>query len=115
MVLGLAIAVLVGAAIPFTTIPLVTFSLFGFFYAMAAPVVGSLPAEALHPENRGPGLGIFQIGNFVGAAFSPVVAGLLLDATGSATSCVLLAAGLVMLTLILLGLFRFEQRRLPLS
>jgi predicted MFS family arabinose efflux permease len=114
MVIGLAVTVIVGAAIPFTSIPLVTFALFGFFYALAAPVVGSLPAEALHPENRGPGMGIFQIGNFVGAAVSPIAAGFLMDWTGGATACMLLATTLMFITLCLLGVFRLEQRRLPL-
>jgi MFS family permease len=114
VVSGLVVTVIVGAAIPFTSIPIVTFAVFGLFYALAAPVVGSLPAEALHPENRGPGLGIFQVGNFVGSAVFPIVAGVLMDWTGSATTCMVLATGLVFTTLCLLGLFRFEQRRLPL-
>ena len=114
VVSGLVVTVIVGAAIPFTSIPIVTFAVFGLFYALAAPVVGSLPAEALHPENRGLGLGIFQVGNFVGSAVFPIAAGVLMDWTGSATTCMVLATGLMFTTLCLLGLFRFEQRRLPL-
>ncbi len=114
VVSGLVVTVIVGAAIPFTSIPIVTFAVFGLFFALAAPVVGSLPAEALHPENRGLGLGIFQVGNFVGSAVFPIAAGVLMDWTGSATTCMVLATGLMFATLCLLGLFRFEQRRLPL-
>lgn len=114
MVGGLVVTVIVGAAIPFTSIPLITFGVFGLFYALTAPVVGSLPAEVLHPENRGPGLGIFQVGNFVGAAVSPILAGSMLEWSGSARACVLFAAALMFATLCLVALFRFEQRRLPL-
>jgi MFS family permease len=114
MVCGLSLTILAGAAIPFTDAAGITFPLFGLCYAMAAPVVGSLPAEAVLPENWGPGLGIFQVGNFVGSAVFPVVAGELLDSVGSAAGPVLLATALMLATLVLLGIFRLEQRRLPL-
>ena len=114
VVSGLVVTVIVGAAIPFTSFPLVTFAVFGLFFALAAPVIGSLPAEVLHPENRGPGLGIFQVGNFVGSAVFPIAAGVLMDWTGGATACMVLATALMFTTLCLLGLFRFEQRRLSL-
>ena len=60
VVSGLLVCVILGALIPYTSIPVVTFTLFGIAYAIAVPVVSSLPALVLHPENRGPGFGIFQ-------------------------------------------------------
>ena len=52
-------SIIIGGLIPYTNVPLVTFSLFGILYAVSAPVVGSLPAEVLSPGNRGPGFGIY--------------------------------------------------------
>jgi hypothetical protein len=115
MVLGLVGTVVVGGLIPYTSFPLVTFAAFGVAYAIAVPVIGSLPAEVLRPENRGPGFGIYMVWNFVGSACFPIAAGVLMDSTGSATACLLFSAALMLATLCLLGLLRFEQHRLPIE
>lgn len=112
MVLGLAGAIIVGGSIPYTNAPLVTFLIFGAFYAFSAPVVASLPAEVLRPENRGPGFGIYYVWYFAGSAFLPVVGGYLKDVTGTAATSVLFAVGMMFATLVLVGLFRLEQARL---
>jgi MFS family permease len=113
MVLGMVGTVIVGTLIPYTSIPLVTFAVFGIAFAIAVPVIGSLPAEVLRPENRGPGFGIYQVWYFVGSALFPIAGGVLKDWTGSASACLLFSAALMLATLCLLGLLRFEQRRLP--
>jgi MFS family permease len=115
MVLGLVGTVVVGGLIPYTSFPLVAFAAFGVAYAIAVPVIGSLPAEVLRPENRGPGFGIYQVWYFVGSACFPIAAGVLMDSTGSATACLLFSAALMLATLCLLGLLRFEQHRLPID
>lgn len=109
---GLAVCVIIGALIPYTSMPSVTFALFGIAFAIAVPVVSSLPALVLQPENRGPGFGIFQVWYFAGAAFMPMAAGYLHDLTGGATVSLLCAAGMMFAVLCLYGVFRFEQRRL---
>jgi predicted MFS family arabinose efflux permease len=109
---GLAVCVVVGALIPFTEIPVVTFAAFGIAFAIAVPVVSSLPALVLRPENRGPGFGIFQVWYFAGAAFMPMGAGYLHDLTGGATISMLCAAGMMFAVLCLHVVFRSEQRRL---
>ena len=112
MLTGLTGTVIVGALIPYTSIPLITFAMFGIAFAVAAPVIGSLPAEVLRPENRGPGFGIYQLWYFAGSALLPVVGGILTDWTGGATASVLFAVAMMFGTLCLLGLLRLEQRRL---
>jgi MFS family permease len=112
VVSGLLVCVILGVLIPYTSIPVVTFTLFGIAYAIAVPVVSSLPALVLHPENRGPGFGIFQVWYFAGSAFMPIAAGYLQDLTGGAAASLLFATGMMFAVLCLHGVFRFEQRRL---
>jgi MFS family permease len=113
MFTGLAGTVVVGALIPFTDVPFVTFTLFGIFYAASAPVVASLPAQVLRPETRGPGFGIYYIWYFAGSAFLPVVGGYLKDITGTAASSVLFGVAMMIATLTLAGLFRLTQACIP--
>ena len=104
---------IVGGFIPYTGLPILTFALFGICCAVATPVVASLPAEVLEPENRGPGLGIYYIWYYAGSAFLPVIGGLLRDTTGISATSLLFAAAMMFASLALLGLFRFEQKRIP--
>jgi predicted MFS family arabinose efflux permease len=113
MFTGLAGTVVVGALIPFTDVPFVTFTLFGILYAASAPVVASLPAEVLRPETRGPGFGIYFIWYFVGSAFLPVVGGYLKDITGTAASSILFGVAMMIATFTLVGLFRLTQAYVP--
>jgi MFS family permease len=109
---GGAVCVVVGALIPYTSGPALTFALYGIAYAIAVPVVSSLPALVLKPENRGPGIGIFQLWYFAGSAFLPIAAGFIQTWTGGATAPILFAAGMMAAVLGLQGVFRYEQRRL---
>ena len=106
---GLIGTVLVGALIPYTDVPFLTFSLFGILYAASVPIVASLPAAVFKPENRGPGFGIYYLWYFVGSAFLPVFGGYLKDNTRTATSAMLCGAAMMMATLLLVGLFRVAQ------
>jgi cyanate permease len=112
LVSGVIVCVVIGVLIPYTSIPVITFTLYGIAYAIAVPVVSSLPALVLHPENRGPGIGIFQVWYFAGSAFMPITAGFIQDWTGGATAPILFATGMMFAVLCLHGVFRYEQRRL---
>ena len=101
----------IGAIMAFAAIEVYLFQS-GIAYAIAVPVVSSLPALVLHPENRGPGFGIFQVWYFAGSALMPIAAGYLQDLTGGATASLLFATGMMFAVLCLHGVFRFEQRRL---
>ncbi len=112
LVSGVIVCVVIGVLIPYTSIPVITFTLYGIAYAIAVPVVSSLPALVLQPENRGPGIGIFQVWYFAGSAFMPIAAGFIRDWTGGATAPMLFATGMMFAVLCLHGVFRYEQRRL---
>jgi MFS family permease len=111
MVGGLAVSIVLGAALPFAPYPLVFFTLFGFVFATAVPVVGSLAAEVFDPRVRGPGFGVYFLWYFGGMPVLIAFAGLLRDWTGSITASILFAVGMLVCCLLLAGLFRTLQRR----
>ncbi len=111
MVAGLLVATGLAALLPIVDIPMSIFLLHGFSYALAAPVVASLVVESLRPETRGPGLGIYYLWYYAGCAVLPAVAGMLKDRFG-ADAAMLFAVAQLVGTLLLIGFFRFEQRRL---
>lgn len=110
---GLIGTIIVGAFIPYTSIPFIMFMLFGIFFAISASVIATLPAEVLSPENRGPGFGIYYIWYYAGSALFPVIGGYLKDIIGTATSSLFLGVGLMIATLMLVGLFRLAQTYFP--
>jgi MFS family permease len=111
MVSGLIASILLGAYLPFSPSPLLSFALFGFALALATPVVAALPARVLAPEVRGPGFGIYYLWYFGGMPVLIALAGLLRDGTGSATASLEFAVAMLVLCLPLLGVFRFAQAR----
>lgn len=76
----------------------------------AGPLI-ALPAEALQPSNRGPGMGAFYTLFYVCGAVFPLIAGWLLDRFHHAAAPVYLAAALMLACLPLLVAFRRVQRR----
>jgi MFS family permease len=110
---GLIGTIIVGAFIPYNNIPFIMFMLFGIFLAFSASVIATLPAGVLSPENRGPGFGIYYIWYYAGSALFPVIGGYLKDIIGTATSSLFLGVGLMIATLVLVGLFRIAQTYFP--
>src|SRR5215470_11039017 len=49
---GIAASVVLGALVPFSPFPAITYALFGTALALATPVVSALPAEVMDPRNR---------------------------------------------------------------
>ena len=108
---GLLASIALGAFIPVLSAPLATFLLFGTVFAFATPVVGSLAAEVLTPQARGPGFGIYYLWYFGGMPVLLALAGLLLDRTDSASSAVMFAMALLLCCLLLALLLRWLQQR----
>jgi len=111
MVGGLVASIVLGANLPFSPAPLLSFALFGTALALATPVIATLPAGVLPPDQRGPGFGIYYLWYFGGMPILIAFAGLLRDATGSATASLELAVAMLVACLILLAVFRFRQAR----
>lgn len=108
---GLIAGILLGVHLPFSPMPLLSFALFGFAFALAVPVVAALPARVLARDVRGPGFGIYYLWYFGGMPVLIALAGLLRDATGSATASLEFAVALLVVCLPLLVVFRFAETR----
>jgi MFS family permease len=107
----LGISAVLAVLIPFVPAPILTFALFGIAFALATPVIGSLPAEVLAARNRGPGFGVYWLWYFGGLPVLTALGGLLKDFTGTATASIIFAAGMMLTCLLLLAVFRYAQSR----
>jgi MFS family permease len=106
---GLIASILLGAHLPFSPVPILSFILFGFVLALATPIVAALPARVLPPDQRGPGFGIYYLWYFGGMPVLIAFAGLLRDWTGSATASLEFAVAMLVACLALLAIFKFSQ------
>ena len=88
---------------------------FGLVLGVPAGALVALSSEAVTPVNRGPGLGIFYTGYYLGMTTFPSLGGALRDATGSAATPIHLAAGTLVATLLCVLLFRALQRAWPIA
>ena len=71
----------------------------------------ALPAEALRPENRSAGMGVFYTCYYAAMAGLVPVAGLLRDAQDSASAPLVFGAVMMLLSAVSLLGFRIVQRR----
>jgi len=85
------------------------FGISGFW----VPAIVALAGNALSPAARHTGFGVFYTLFYGGMAVLPPVAGWLQDRTGSAVAALLFAAGIMVLGIPVLYLFRALERRLP--
>ena len=108
---GLIASIVLGGVISFVPYPFVFFLLLGTTLGIATPVVGSLAAEVLKPDVRGPGFGIYYLWYFGGMPVLLALAGLIRDWTGSATASLTFATCMLLCCLVLAGLFRWAQAR----
>ena len=86
---------------------------FGLIAGIPAGALVALSSESVTAENRGPGLGIFYTGYYIGMVVCPVLAGWSRDATGSVAAPVLLAAALMAGVILSVAVLRLLQRSLP--
>ncbi|MBT7979090.1 MAG: MFS transporter [Rhodospirillaceae bacterium] len=93
----------------------VSFVVVGITLGVAVGALMSLSSEAVSPENRGPGLGIFYTWYYIGMTISPMIAGWTKDMTGITSAPVMLAAGMLVVTIICVGLFRLLQKTWPIT
>ena len=102
-------------ALYFAIAPVAVFVLLGIFAGIPAGAVISLTAEAVRPQNRGPGLGIFYTWYYAGMAAAPVIAGWLRDWTGSTQAPVLYSAALMAGPVLFVWLLRILQSGWPIG
>ncbi len=113
LVSGFVLAGLAAAALPFAPNPLIVFAVLVGVIGAPAGLIMALPAQALKPQNRAGGMGVYFTWYYAGMAVMPGLAGMARDATGSAAAPALFAAAMMALALIGLGGFRLVQSGLP--
>jgi len=111
MIGGLVASIALGAILPFAPYPLAFFTLFGFAFALAASIVGSLAAELFDPSVRGPSFGVYFLWYFGGTPPLIAFAGRLSDWTGPLSATLLFADTMLMCTLLLAIYFRQDLER----
>lgn len=108
------------SCIPIVTIaqgmmPTLSFIVLGIFLSIPVGAMVSLMSEAVSPENRGPGLGIFYTWFYAGMAVGPALAGWTRDQTGDPAAPILLAASLLVIVVLLVSLLRLLQVTWPIE
>lgn len=94
--------------LPFVPAAFVLSALLGLGIGAAAAIM-ALPTQALSPETRGPGLGVFYTWYYVGMAIGPAVAGLGRDLSGSPATPMLMGAAMFATVVPLLAVFHLHQ------
>jgi MFS family permease len=105
LVIGAGAILMVSAG----TVPEASLIAFGFFAGIPAGALMAQSAQAVTPENRGPGLGIFYTWYYVGMTIAPPVAGWTRDVTQNAAAPVVFAAAMLVAVVLLVVLFRVMQ------
>jgi len=107
---GLLIAGLAAAALPFANNPIIPFGILAVVIGAPAGSIMALPAQALRPENRAGGMGVYFTWYYAGMALLPGVAGMARDLTASPAAPALFAAGMMALAIAGLAGFRLAIR-----
>ncbi len=98
-------------ALPLGAPPLVVCILIGLLSGPPAGLIMALPGEALRPEKRSAGMGVFYTCYYAAMAGLVPVAGLLRDALDSASAPLIFGAAMMLLSAVSLLGFRIVQRR----
>ena len=85
------------------------FGLFGISFALATPVIASLPVRILSAQSRGPGLGVYYVWYYAGLPILTPLGGLLKDRFGTAAMSVYFASAMMAACVGLLLLLRHEE------
>jgi len=105
------IVALAAAALPWTTAPTALFVLIALGIGLPPGLIMALPAQALRPENRSIGMGIYYTFYYVGMALLPTLAGFVRDAAGTPAATALFASAMMGIAILGLAGFRETQRR----
>jgi predicted MFS family arabinose efflux permease len=99
------------AALPLGAPPLLVCILIGLLSGPPPGLIMALPAEALRPENRSAGMGVFYTCYYAAMAGLVPVAGVLREALDSVSAPLMFGAAMMLLSGVSLVCFRMVQRR----
>ena len=110
--IGAPVVVAAAAAmLPATGTPLVPFAVIVLLFGLPAGVIMALSTEALRPQNRATGMGVFYTWHYVAMTVLPALAGAARAIAGTAAAPSLFAALLLLLAAAAVVSFRMVQRR----
>ena len=109
MAVGFAVVALAALTIPFQETPLTGFIVMVLTIGLPAGAIMAMPAQALRPEVRASGMGVFFTCYYIGMAILPGGAGLVRDLSGSPSAPAVFAGAMMVLCLIGLGSFKFVK------
>jgi cyanate permease len=98
-------------ALSLTAAPIVPFAIIALMVGLPAGLIMALPAQALRPENRSTGMGVFYTWHFAAMAVLPALAGTARDLSASAAAPSLFAAVTMLAAAFALIAFRVAQGR----
>jgi predicted MFS family arabinose efflux permease len=107
---GFSIAALAALALPFVDSPLIAFGVIALAIGAPAGMIMALPAQALRPESRAVGMGLFFTCYYAALALLPGGAGLARDLSGSPAAPAVFAGAMMLLCLIGLCVFLVAKR-----
>jgi predicted MFS family arabinose efflux permease len=110
MAAGFAIVVLAAVIMPFVDAPLIPFGVIVLAIGVPAGLIMALPAQALRPQSRASGMGVFFTFYYIAMAILPGGAGFARDISGSPSAPALFAATMMLLCLLGLASFNAAKR-----
>jgi predicted MFS family arabinose efflux permease len=112
MIIALLASAAIGALIPlFADTPRLLLVLFGIAFSLAMPVISTLPAQLIAPENRAMGFGIYFVWFYAGTSLLTAAGGWMKDRFHTAEFSIFFATGMIVLSAGLLFLLRTLQAR----
>jgi predicted MFS family arabinose efflux permease len=115
VVVTLTVATAAMLAVSQGVAPEVLCVVFGLIAGIPAGALMALTAEAVCPDNRGPGLGIFYTWYYVGMTLGPALAGWTRDASGDPAAPVIFGAILLAGVMVFVGSLRLLQAAWPIE
>jgi predicted MFS family arabinose efflux permease len=107
---GLVLAAASMAMLATNFAPLTMFAVAALLIGLPAGPVMAMPAQALRPQSRAPGMGVFYTCYYAAMAVLPGLAGMARDFTGSPAAPVLFAAVMILATLVCMVSFTAVMR-----
>ncbi len=97
--------------LPYWAYPLAFLVALGLLYGPPPGIIMSLPMQVLRPENRAPGMGVFYTCYYGVVATLTALAGFSRDLTQNPAAPLVFGGMLLLVTVIILALFRALQKR----
>jgi predicted MFS family arabinose efflux permease len=107
---GFAVVALAAGVLPFMSNLALVFGIIVLAIGLPGGLIMALPAEALRPENRAAGMGLYYMCYYVGMALLPAGAGMARDISGSLSAPALFASAMMIAAGAALIGFRWTQR-----